>query len=202
MLRKATLALALIGSCIATTAAAQSFTATLGVSSVNPKGGNGTLAGARASIDDDASTTASFAYGFDENWSAELWTGLGRFNHTVSLAGLGDVGKVSHRPTSLSVNYHFLPGSRFRPFVGLGYTRVSLSGERAIGAIAGSDLSAGGSNGYNFNLGVDVALTDSLFLRGDARYLDFDTQVKLDGADIGTANVDPWVYGLSLGLRF
>lgn len=145
MLRKATLALALIGSCIATTAAAQSFTATLGVSSVNPKGGNGTLAGARASIDDDASTTASFAYGFDENWSAELWTGLGRFNHTVSLAGLGDVGKVSHRPTSLSVNYHFLPGSRFRPFVGLGYTRVSLSGERAIGAIAGSDLSAGGS---------------------------------------------------------
>ena len=158
--------------------------------------------GSRSAAAQAPSTTASFAYGFDENWSAELWTGLGRFNHTVSLAGLGDVGKVSHRPTSLSVNYHFLPGSRFRPFVGLGYTRVSLSGERAIGAIAGSDLSAGGSNGYNFNLGVDVALTDSLFLRGDARYLDFDTQVKLDGADIGTANVDPWVYGLSLGLRF
>jgi len=202
MPRFATIPVLLLAALAANAASAQSFSATVGYENVNPKGNNGTLAGASANVDSDSSATASFAYGFNDNWSVELWTGLSKFKHTVSLDGLGDVAKVEHRPTTLSVAYHFLPASKVNPFVGLGYGWVDVSGEQGIGALAGTTVRAGNANGLAFSLGADVALTDKVFLRGSARHLDFDSDVTVNGGDVGTANVDPWVYGLSVGYKF
>lgn len=61
----------------------------------------GTLAGGDASVNDDWSLTGSLACGFNQNFSVELWSGLANHEHEVSIAGLGAVASVKHRPTTL-----------------------------------------------------------------------------------------------------
>jgi outer membrane protein len=36
----------------------------------------------------------------------------------------------------------------------------------------------------------------------NTRYIDIETDATLDGADLGTVEIDPWVYGLHLGFKF
>jgi outer membrane protein len=203
MPRIALLAIALSGAMAASTASAQSFTATLGYQNTDPKSNNGQLAGARASVNDDWSITGSAAYGFNDNVSIELWSGLAKFEHEVSIQGLGTVATVEHRPTTLSLNYHFLPDSKFRPFVGIGYGWVNVSGERTVGALAGLGINGSNSNGVSFSAGADFYVTDNFFIRGDVRKLDFETDVTVETlGGVGTAEVDPLVYGISAGFRF
>jgi len=186
----------------ASNAQAENFSATLGLQNVNPKSDNGTLAGADANVESDWAFTGSIAYHFADNWSAELWTGLSKYEHDVSLAGLGVVGSVEHRPTTLGINYHFMQESSFRPFVGLGYGWVNVSGEQSKGALSGTVLRGGNSNGISFKAGADYFFNDSFFVRGEVRYLDFETDVTVNGGAVGTANVDPIIYGVSIGTQF
>ncbi len=187
---------------LASAAHAEGFSATLGYQNVNPKSNNGLLAGAEASIDDAWALTGSAAYHFTDNWSAELWTGLSKYEHDVSLAGLGTVGSVKHRPTTLGVNYHFMTEGKFRPYVGLGYGWVNVSDEQTTGALTGTTLRGDNSNGLTANAGADIYLTDNFFLRGDVRYLKFESDITVDGAAVGTAKVDPLIYGISAGVTF
>lgn len=203
MSRPARLSLSLCALLAAPMAHAEGFTATLGFQNTDPKSDNGTLAGARAEVNDDWSLTGSFAYGFNESWSVELWSGLSKFEHEVSLAGLGTVASVEHRPTTLGVNYHFLPQGKFRPFLGVGYGWINVSGERTLGALAGLGIDGDNADGISFTLGADYYVTDAFFIRADVRKLDFDTEVSVETlGNVGTAEVDPLVYGLSAGLRF
>lgn len=195
--------LALAAAFAATSAHAQGFSATLGYHNTNPKSDNGTLAGADASVNDDWSVTGSAAYAFNDNFSVELWSGLAKFEHEVSLAGLGTVASVEHRPTTLSLNYHFAPDSVVRPFVGIGYGWVNVSGEETLGALAGLGIDGSNADGISFSAGLDWFVNDNFFLRADVRKLSFDTDVTVETlGNVGTAEVDPVVYGISAGLRF
>ena len=195
-------ALALAG-LLASGAANAQFFGTVGYSNVNPKSGNGTLAGAEANVNDAGSAVASLGYRFNPNFNVELGTALIPFKHDVSLDGLGTVASLEHRPTVLSVNYRFLPEGKFRPFVRLGYGWISISNEKAKGALTGLDIGASGANGLVYGAGVDYAVNDKLFLRADLTKLDFDTKVSVETLGyVGTANVDPLVFGLSLGYEF
>ena len=203
MSRIALIALALGGALAATGANAQSFTATLGYQNTDPKSDNGQLAGADATVNDDWSLTGSAAYAFNDNWSVELWSGLAKFEHEVSLAGLGTVASVEHRPTTLGVNYHFAPDSTVRPFIGLGYGWVNVSGERTLGALSGLGIDGSNANGIAFGAGLDWFVSDNVFIRADVRRLSFETDVTVETlGNVGTAEVDPIVYGISAGLRF
>lgn len=203
MPRLALCCIALAAALAAPVASAEGFTATLGFQNTDPKSDNGTLAGARASVNDDWSLTGSFAYGFSDGWSVELWSGLTAFEHEVSLEDLGTVATVEHRPTTLSVNYHFMADQKFRPFVGLGYGWVNVSGEESRGALAGLGIDGDNANGISFTVGADYYVNDNFFLRADVRKLDFDTEVTVESlGNVGTAEVDPLVYGISAGLSF
>ncbi len=202
MPRNTSIALALVAALAASSAHADGFKATLGYENVNPKSDNGQLAGATARVSDDWAATGSLAYGFTDNFSAELWTGLNKYEHDVAIDGFGTVARLQHRPTTLSLNYHFLPAGKVNPFVGVGYGWVNVSGEEGLGALSGTTIRAENGNGVSFTVGADIALTDKFFLRGSARKLNFDSDVTVNGAGVGTANVDPWVYGLSAGLNF
>ena len=195
--------LALAAALAASGANAQAFSVTLGFQNTDPKSDNGQLAGADATVNDDWSLTGSAAYAFNDNWSVELWSGLANFEHEVSLAGLGTVASVEHRPTTLSVNYHFAPDSAVRPFIGLGYGWVNVSGERTQGALAGLGIDGSNANGIAFGAGLDWFVNDNFFLRADVRRLSFETDVTVETlGNVGTAEVDPIVYGISAGLRF
>ena len=196
------LSLALAG-LLASGAANAQFFGTLGYSQVDPKSDNGTLAGADASVNSDGSIVGSLGYKFTPNVFAELSTPLMAFEHEVSLDGLGTVVSLEHRPTVLSVAYQFNSDASVRPFVRLGYGWIAISNEKTQGALDGLGVSASDADGLVYGGGVDFFVNDKLFIRGELSKLDFDTDVNVESlGDVGTANVDPLVFGLSVGYQF
>jgi outer membrane protein len=51
-------------------------------------------------------------------------------------------------------------------------------------------------------LGLRFNLSDNWDITADIRYIGIDAGVKLNGTDIGTAEVNPMVYSLMAGKRF
>ena len=184
--------------------AAQGFAVRAGVANVNPKSDNGRLAGAAASIDSNTQAVLGASYFFENGLELAFDLPASKFEHTVTLAGLGRVVELKHQPISLGANWHFLGGDEggFSPYAGLGYNWTSLSDVRGINALAGAAVDVKDSNGLTATLGADFLASDRWFIRGEARWIDFDSDATLAGAGIGTANVDPWVFSLQAGLRF
>src|SRR4249919_4386711 len=199
MARKPLLCFALLATLAATTANAEGFKATIGYENANPKSSTGTFGGASSDVNDKWGATGSLAYNFDDNWSAEVWTGLTPFKHDVDVTGAGTVASFKQRPTALTANYHFLPKGKFNPYVGIGYDWVSVSGEKATGALAGNQIKMGNGSGLTYTVGADVAINDSFFVRGSVRKLNASSDVAVNGIAAGKANLDPLVYGVSAG---
>jgi outer membrane protein len=196
------LSLALAG-LLASGAANAQFFGTLGYTQVNPSSDNGTLAAADASVNSDGSITGSLGYKFTPNMFVELGTALAPFEHEVALDGLGTVASLKHRPTVLSLNYQFNAEATVRPFVRLGYGWIGISDETTRGPLAGLDISAGNANGLAFGGGIDFFVGEKVFIRADVSRLDFDTDVNVETiGDVGTAEVDPLVYGVAIGYQF
>ena len=188
---------------LASGAANAQFFGTAGFTNVNPQSDNGALAGADTSVDDAWSLTGSVGYKFTPNIFGQLGTALVPFDHEVSLDGLGTVASLSHRPTVLSLNYQFMSEGTVRPFIGIGYGWVTISDEETEGALSGLGISASDSNGFTYGGGVDFFVNDNFFIRADVSVLDFSTDVNVETlGDVGTAEVDPVVFGLSIGYQF
>jgi outer membrane protein len=163
-----------------------------GVSNVNPKSDNHPI----VSVDDAFSFTTNVAYMFTDNLSVEVLAAY-PFEHDIT-AGGAKVASTKHLPPTVSVQYHFMPGNAFKPYVGLGvnYT-MFFSTKSSLG-----NLDLGNSWGLAGELGVDMMLSDTWFLNASFRYIDIETKARLDGASLGKVAIDPMVYGLHLGLKF
>lgn len=167
-----------------------------GVALVAPKDDNGTLAGADATVSDNARPSITFEYFLRDNLGVEVLGAL-PFKHSVYLAG-GYAGETKQLPPTVSLNYHFQTGGKFTPFVGLGvnYTKF-FETSSPLG-----DLKIDDSFGLAAHLGVDYAVSDKAALRLDLRYVDIDSDVTLDGANIGKVEIDPLVTGISYVIKF
>ena len=51
-------------------------------------------------------------------------------------------------------------------------------------------------------VGIDIDVAPNWFVNAEISYMDIDTKAKVDGASIGTVEIDPWVVGLNVGTRF
>ncbi len=169
----------------------------VGVGNVNPKSDNGTLAGGEASIDDDYSLVFTAEYFIRDNLGIELLAAT-PFEHDVSISGIGDAGSVKHLPPTLSLNYHFPTQSAWKPYVGAGINYTTFFEEDSdLGKLELDD-----SFGVAVQAGVDYLVSPTSAVRFTARWIDIDTDVELDGADIGTAEIDPVVLSLSYVFQF
>lgn len=59
------------------------------------------------------------------------------------------------------------------------------------------DLELDNSVGATGQVGVDFKISDRDAVRVNARYINIESDVKLNGADAGTVEINPWVYGVS-----
>lgn len=167
---------------------------------VVPQSGNGTLAGQEADISNSFRPSFSLEYMLTRHWGVDI-LGAWPFAHEVELNGT-KVAEVNVLPPIVGVNYHFLTDSRFSPFVGLGVNFTYFYDAEGHGPLDGKDISVESSWGAAAHLGVDIDLPGNWLLTVDARWADIEADVKVNGAVVGTAEVDPWVYGLSLGYAF
>ncbi|MER2530538.1 MAG: OmpW family outer membrane protein [Candidatus Competibacter sp.] len=173
-----------------------------GIWGIYPKSDNLNLGpNADINVDDGYSLGFNITYMATPNIGIEL-LGAWPFSHDISLSGVGTIGDTKQLPPTISVQYHFLPDSNFRPYVGLGLNYTFFFDEGTKGALSGSDLKLDDSWGLAAQVGMDFDVAPNWFLNVDVRYIDIDTKAKLDGVSIGTVEIDPWVVGFNVGTRF
>ncbi|CAD1794752.1 OmpW family protein [Xanthomonas arboricola pv. juglandis] len=179
------------------------WTVAVGAHQVAPKSDNGRLVGGtlEADVGKDIKPTFTAEYFIADNLGIEVLAAL-PFEHDIALRGLGRVASTKHLPPVISLQYHFNSQGKLSPFVGAGinYTRFFSTDTR--GALAGSELELDDSWGLALHAGVDYKLSERGALRVNLRWIDIDTEARLDGSRIGTVNIDPLVYGLAYVHRF
>lgn len=200
------LALALAGALAAPPAFAQSagdWSVAVGAHQVNPDSDNGALAGGTLPLDIDSSVRPTFAFEYflRDNLGLEVLAAL-PFLHDIDIDGLGHVGSTKQLPPTISLQYHFNGGGKVSPLLGVGLNYTTFFSEDTRGALAGSKLELDDSFGLALHAGVDFKVGDKGAIRVDVRWMDIDTDVKLDGAKLGSAKIDPLVYGAAYVWRF
>lgn len=166
-----------------------------GVHNVDPKSNN--------DLNLDVSSNATLSIGatwfLTQNVAVDLLGAL-PFKHDIN-AGGARIATTKHLPPTLGVQYHFNPGGTFDPFVGAGLNVTLFFSEEWLAA-AGHKLSLGTTVGPALQVGGDFALGKDWVLGLDLRWAKIGPDVKLDGAKLGTVDLDPLVYGVTIGRRF
>lgn len=174
----------------------------LGIAHVNPKSGNGTLAGGAVpvSIGENTRPQITVEYFIRDNVGIELLGAL-PFKHSIKSNG-AEIGTVKHLPPVLSLQYHFDATPQLKPFVGVGINFTGFYDADAKGPLEGNDLRVKNSWGLAAHVGTDYWINERSALRADLRWIDIDADVTLNGADIGEVEIDPVVAGISYVMKF
>lgn len=168
----------------------------VGVINVNPKSNNGTLAGASATITDDTQLSLTGEYFIRDNLGIELLAAT-PFEHDVSVGGTY-AGTTKQLPPTLSLVYHFPTKSAFKPFLGAGINYTVFFDESSpLGT-----LKLDNSVGVAVTAGADYMVSDRGAMRFNVRWMNIETDATLNGASVGTAEIDPVVVSLSYVHRF
>lgn len=168
-----------------------------GVHPVQPKPHNH----GQLNVDAGAAITFAATYMLDEHWGVEAFAAL-PVEHEIALQGSGRVATVQQVPPTLSLQYHFLdPNGRVRGYVGAGINCTTFFDERTSGALQGSELKFGASWGPALQAGLDFDVGRRWFVNIDARWFDIDSAASLNGASLGTVEIDPYAVGLTMGRR-
>jgi outer membrane protein len=168
------------------------------VRAVNLTSANTDNTGLGLSINNKTIPELDVSYFVNKNVAIELILTVPQ-EHTVNSTVVGgDIGKLSHLPPTLLVQYHFdAPG--FKPYVGAGinYTKFSSVNLTVPGADVDRD-----SFGAALQVGVDIPLSGNMYLNFDLKKVYIGTDVSLNGANLGSFKVDPVLFGMGVGWRF
>ena len=140
------------------------------------------------------------SYFFTPNIAAELVLTYPQ-DVDIQTSALGKIGKVQALPPSLLVQYHFTELGAFKPYVGLGvnytiFTKKSFN--TALGKISVDDNTVG----LAAQVGFDYAIDKNWSCNVDAKYIQMETDVKLEGTKLGKLGLNPMTYGVGVGYRF
>ncbi len=169
-----------------------------GVWTVAPKSDNSDV----ANVDDGTMLGFNGTYMYTDRFGIEVLASL-PFSHDIKLNADGSkVAETKHLPPTITAQYHFPLSDSVRMYTGVGINWTIFFDEETTGALAGTDLELDDSVGLALQVGFDVDINDKMFANLDVRYIDIETDAKLDGVDLATVEIDPWVVGLNLGWRF
>ncbi|EGY32323.1 outer membrane protein W precursor [Aggregatibacter actinomycetemcomitans serotype e str. SC1083] len=162
-------------------------------------------------VGDNAQLGLTGTYMFTDNFGIEL-LGATPFSHKISATvpalklGLGDVVKLKQLPPSLYAQYYFLDqDSGSRPYVGAGinYTRF-FSAKPMVSAITDLDVKKHSFSPI-LNAGIDIKLTDNVYLNTAMWYTKIKTTAKfkaLGASHEVKVKLDPLVFFTGLAYRF
>ena len=193
------LALGFAGPALATDAG--DWTVSVGAHVVDPASNNGSLAGGalKTDVGSDWKPTITAEYFFSPNLGLEVLAAL-PFKHDISLNGV-KAGSTKQLPPTFTLQYHF-NGDKVSPFIGAGINYTLFFDTQEAGPLTGTDVSLGNSWGLAAHAGLDFRLAQNRALRVDVRWMDIDTKVKVNGAEVGTVKIDPLVYGVAYLWQF
>lgn len=167
--------------------------------------------GSEVGVSDSVMPEVDFTYMLTDNIGAELIVATTKHDAQGrgTLSGFDELASTWVLPPTLTLQYHFAPGAKVRPYVGAGVnytifysTKASDALEKAIGS---TTVKMDDSFGYAVQAGIDIDLSEKMFLNLDVKYIDIDTAARLrTGAVTNTAriSIDPIVAGVGVGFRF
>jgi len=177
------------------------WTVKLGAHNVDPKSDNGTLAGTLdVEVSNNVRPSIMIEYLWTPNWGLEVLAAV-PFEHDVDVDGTR-IASLTHLPPTFTLQYHFNPEGSVSPYIGGGFNYTFIYDEDTHGPIDGSDIELDDSFGLAAHAGIDFRVNERWSVGVDVRWIDIDTDVKLDGANIGEVNVDPLAYGAYAMYRF
>ncbi|MDP9910407.1 outer membrane protein [Variovorax boronicumulans] len=145
-------------------------------------------------------------YFFTPNIAAELvLTVPQKQTVTVQQSALGgpvDIGTFKHLPPSLMLQYHFMPTSKIRPYIGAGLNYTRLSSVNLQVPTVGRLQLQNESFGFALGAGVDIEVAKNTYLNLDVKKLRIRSAVNMNGVQLSTVKVDPWLFGVGIGYRF
>ena len=149
-------------------------------------------------VDDRTTLELDFSYFVTHNLALELI--LATTKHDVT-AGGAPVGDVKVLPPTLTLQYHFMPDGKFRPYVGFGLNYTRFYGVNLGGGALTVDKS---SWGPALQIGADIPIDKKFFINVDIKkiWIDTDVQVVATGATAANLDVDPYVFGIGVGMKF
>ncbi|MDO9451432.1 MAG: OmpW family outer membrane protein [Stagnimonas sp.] len=168
-----------------------------GISHVEPKADNGQLSVGNISVNPHFDPSLNVGYFVTPNWAVDVLLAL-PFEHEFSING-SKAGSTSQLPPTVSLQYHFLPSAKVQPYVGVGANLTLFMDEQLR---SGNELKLEPSVGLAAQVGLDIPLNAKWRVGFDARYIDIDSKASVDGQDVGTVEIDPYVLSVNLGYRF
>ena len=165
------------------------------------------------------SVSDSFMPEVDVTWMAtdhigfELIASTTKHRVSGTSGTTGSIGRLASSwalPPTLTAQYHPIAQGPVRPYVGAGLNYTIFWNEEASdgleAAVGRTRVRMSDSFGWAAQAGVDIDLSDRVFLNLDVKYIDMDTTARLHTAAAGTqrvrVSIDPIVFGAGLGMRF
>jgi len=138
------------------------------------------------------------SYFFTPNIAAELVLTYPQ-NVDIKVAG-NQAGTIKALPPSLMLQYHVTEFGAFKPYVGLGlnYT-IFTKRSNILNGVASVENSSFGLAGQ---IGFDYMFTKNWGLNVDVKYVQMDTDVKVNGNSIGKLDLNPITAGIGVSYRF
>jgi outer membrane protein W len=196
----------------------------VGLSQIDPKSENlmpvGGVAGIPVStlvVDSDISPTFDVTYMFTDHFGVELLLAY-PFTHGIDLRPFSGTpekiraAQVDVLPPTLSLVWRPMAyDAVFQPYIGAGVNYTMFSGEESR-TPAVQSLSLDDSFGAAGVIGVDFFPGEEKkwFANATVRYIMIETDTEISvpvatpfaNVDIGTVELDPWVFGVHFGRRF
>jgi outer membrane protein OmpA-like peptidoglycan-associated protein/outer membrane protein W len=158
--------------------------------------------GTKVELLDDTQFVGDLTWKFKPHWGVEFF-GSSPFKNEFRARSGGAVlanGSVEYIPWTLSLQYHFLPESPFRPYVGIGPTYGWIMGDEP------PDIDFDNDWGFGGGVGVDLGYPESHWIVNAAvKYISIGFEYDGPTGDPyngDTLDIDPLIYSLSVGYRF
>ena len=164
-------------------------------------------------VNDSVMPEIDFTHMVSNNVGFELIAATTKHNVSGTSGTTGGIGNLASTwvlPPTLTMQYHFAPEGKVRPYVGAGVNYTVFYSEKAtpglVGAVGPTTVSMTDSFGWAAQAGVDVDIGENVFLNLDVKYIDIDTTATLSTTAAGVqtvrAKIDPLVFGAGIGFKF
>ena len=168
------------------------------------------IIGGDVQISDAFIPELDFTYFFTEHFAAELIFGTAKHDVKAinTIAGDIDLGSAWLLPPTLTAQYHFYTSDKkiFKPYIGAGVNYTLFYNVKS-GAVA--DVKYDNALGYAAQVGFDLMLDDTFFINVDAKRLFLSTDVTVDATNLvpglvvpAEVDIDPWLFGIGVGMKF
>ena len=146
------------------------------------------------------------------NFGVELIAATTKHSISGTTGTTGTIGKLASTwvlPPTLTLQYHFAPEAKARPYVGAGVNWTLFYKEKASNgleaAVGQTNVNLSSSFGWAAQAGIDIDLNEKMFLNLDVKYIDLDTNARLRTTAAGIqrvgVDINPFVFGVGVGFK-